>query len=663
MKSLASYLRLPRSLFSPLTLLLSLSLVGNLAIATDGWCDSPGDASAATQIVTDKKLWESPSWRTLLHCRASDNDWCDSASASGLITNVGEVDSAQVELTHTVKEIYSDYGKGVRGDDSFYCRFPARVAWLAGELSPHGITLPHFECASFASWYGVIAPHSLTVIFPTSFLNNPASAFGHTLLRFDRKGAASKERLASYTANFSADAVDQNSILYGLKGVFGGYFGFFSVAPYYDKVKLYSDLEDRDIWEYELSLTPNEVDRIVRHLWELRSVPFYYHYFDDNCSFQLLSILEVGRPTIRFTDKFPLWVTPVDTLREIAAEPGLVSATTFRPSLASALQHRTAQATSDEIAWASAVVKGESPEDNNPVGSLTNSDAHSFSARDKAARLELAYDMATYATIRGTIDETKRESLSWELLAARSKISGVTPFSPHPTPEFSPHQGHATLKMSAGFGANDEQTFGRFTLRPAFHDHNDNARGYLAGAQIKFLDSALRVQEDEGAIVERFDLLDVESLAPRRVFYAPISWGLRIGANHGYFNAVDAPFVYSLAGGPGVSYELPFNSLFYALVEGEIQGSKNLDVGWALGGGPKVGLQFTPTDPWRLSVESLAARYVAGDLGTVLGVRLVNDVALSKSISVRATVSHATTREVEESIIMGELVYYGSPTL
>ena len=171
------------------------------------------------------------------------------------------------------------------------------------------------------------------------------------------------------------------------------------------------------------------------------------------------------------------------------------------------------------------------------------------------------------------------------------------------------------------------------------------------------------MQENEGALLERFDLLDVESLAPRRVYYAPISWSLHIGANHGYFNSVNSPFVYSLAGGPGVSYELPWNSLFYLLVEGEVQGSKNLQDGWAFGGGPKVGVQIVPTDRWRLSVESLATRYVAGDLGTTLGARLVSDVSLTSRFSIRATMSHATTREVEETILLGELVYYGSPTL
>lgn len=615
--------------------------------------------TVALEKIAEKKLWEDDTWRALLHCTREDGIDCDSAAADGLITNPVASDSTDEELRFFITSLYADVKKGVVGDDSFQCRFPARFAWIRSELLAEGIELPSHPCPSLATWYSVISPHSLTVVFPTSFLNNPASAFGHTLLRFDRKSASTKERLASYTANFSANTSDDNAILYALKGVFGGYFGFFSVAPYYDKVKLYSDLEDRDIWEYELSLTPEEVERIVLHLWELRAVPFYYHYFDDNCSYQLLSILEVGRPSLRFTNRFPLWVTPVDTLRLIAAEPELVTTSTFRPSLAAALHYRTSLASSEEVSWARDVVRGETT-----VASVSNeAGGNLLTPRDQAARLELAYDMATYATTRGTIDETRRESLSWDLLAARSRIAGVTPFSPHPTPEYKPHDGHATVKMSAGFGSNDSDPFGRFTFRPAFHDHNDNSRGFLSGAQIKFLDSALRVQENEGALLERFDLLDVESLAPRRVYYAPISWSLHIGANHGYFNSVNSPFVYSLAGGPGVSYELPWNSLFYLLVEGEVQGSKNLQDGWAFGGGPKVGVQIVPTDRWRLSVESLATRYVAGDLGTTLGARLVSDVSLTSRFSIRATMSHATTREVEETILLGELVYYGSPTL
>jgi len=35
--------------------------------------------------------------------------------------------------------------------------------------------------------------------------------------------------------------------------------------PYYLKVREYNDMENRDVWEYELNLSPEEIDRLLMH--------------------------------------------------------------------------------------------------------------------------------------------------------------------------------------------------------------------------------------------------------------------------------------------------------------------------------------------------------------------------------------------------------------
>ena len=53
----------------------------------------------------------------------------------------------------------------------------------------------------------------------------------------------------------------------------------------------------RDAWQVE------ETARMVEHVWELRQVRFDYYFFDENCSFRLLELLEVARPSLRLTDQ------------------------------------------------------------------------------------------------------------------------------------------------------------------------------------------------------------------------------------------------------------------------------------------------------------------------------------------------------------------------
>ena len=61
-------------------------------------------------------------------------------------------------------------------------------------------------------------------------------------------------------------------------------------------------LENRDVWEYELNLEPHEIERLLAHTWELGFTRFDYYFFDENCSYHLLSLLDVARPGVELTD-------------------------------------------------------------------------------------------------------------------------------------------------------------------------------------------------------------------------------------------------------------------------------------------------------------------------------------------------------------------------
>ena len=74
--------------------------------------------------------------------------------------------------------------------------------------------------------------------------------YGHTLLRMDAADQDERTRLLAYTINFAAGTEETSGFMYVLKGLFGGYPGVFSMLPYYLKVREYSDLEHRDLWEY-----------------------------------------------------------------------------------------------------------------------------------------------------------------------------------------------------------------------------------------------------------------------------------------------------------------------------------------------------------------------------------------------------------------------------
>ena len=173
-------------------------------------------------------------------------------------------------------------------------------------------------------------PRSAVLIFPGSYLNSPASLFGHTLLGIE---GPYHSKLLAYAVNYSALTDESNGIAFALKGIFGLYPGYYSLLPYYEKTKEYGDLERRDIWEYALNLSPEETARMAPHIWELRGIYSDYYFFDENCSYNLLFLLEAARPSLRLAEQTRPWVIPVDTVR-LVQESGLVRKMHYRPSKA-----------------------------------------------------------------------------------------------------------------------------------------------------------------------------------------------------------------------------------------------------------------------------------------------------------------------------------------
>jgi hypothetical protein len=197
------------------------------------------------------------------------------------------------ELHATLQALYAP---ATTGDRHAQCVFPARTRWLREQL--HLTDLPKVDCAEFGKWFSDVAPHSAVLIFPAAYLNSPSSMFGHTLLRIDQADVQSNNTaLLSYAINFGAYVEgSDNSILYAWKGLAGGYPGLFALVPYQEKLSEYRSLENRDLWEYRLNLTPEETGRMVEHVWELKQVQFDYFFFDENCSYRLLELLQEARP-------------------------------------------------------------------------------------------------------------------------------------------------------------------------------------------------------------------------------------------------------------------------------------------------------------------------------------------------------------------------------
>jgi hypothetical protein len=91
-----------------------------------------------------------------------------------------------------------------QGDEHAQCRLIARYAWFKEVLDFDANRLTEQRCARSERWLSTLNPERVSLVFAAAYLNNPASMFGHTLLRVDAKGQKGGTRLLATAVNFVA---------------------------------------------------------------------------------------------------------------------------------------------------------------------------------------------------------------------------------------------------------------------------------------------------------------------------------------------------------------------------------------------------------------------------------------------------------------------------
>jgi len=241
----------------------------------------------------DNALWEKVEWLNLVHYQKEYGNYVSQVDDDRFFYASDGRKNPQAELIETIKHLFKTNDNP---NQQTQCRFVARSEWLSGQLNIDKSLLPDVHCDEYLEWRGLTHADSVTMIFPAYHLNSPSSMFGHTLLRLDNSQSSKSEWL-SFAVNFGADINnDDNSLIYAYRGLAGGYPGIFITEPYFKKIQEYNRIEHRDIWEYKLNLSPQETQIMIDHLWELKTINFDYYFFDENCSYRLLELLEVARP-------------------------------------------------------------------------------------------------------------------------------------------------------------------------------------------------------------------------------------------------------------------------------------------------------------------------------------------------------------------------------
>ncbi len=496
--------------------------------------------------------------------------------------------NAKAELNATLDAFLNET---TLDDNSSLCRFPARATWLKEKLNID--SYPEVVCKDYEDTLKRLSPTSATLVFPSAHINSPASMFGHTFLRINSKY---NSKLLAYAINYAADADPDktNGVVFAIKGLFGGYFGSYSLLPYYEKLKEYRDTESRDVWEYDLNFTQDEVLRMVEHIWELNGTQSYYYFFTENCSYNMLWLMEIARPSVHLKEYFSYQVIPLETVHATKAE-GLISEIHYRPSKRTKLLKYEKLLDAQNLATPKKLVNSE-------MKIHTIMSDTTISKEQKQYILEASTEYLEYSFSKNSMNKSEYLKLFHQLSRARASLgSGKKLEIQRPQ---DPIESHRAVRINVGVGSREGEAIGFLGIRPAYHDIEDSNYGFLRGTQIEFMNLELSYSKDKLEL-ENATILSIVSLAQRSQFFDSLSWRTKFGFDRDY---LDEKANFSGTVGAGYSWGNEY-AYTYVMVDPLFYVRDSFSA--AIGG--SLGLVFDGVESMSTNLEITRRYYDSGD--------------------------------------------------
>lgn len=544
--------------------------------------------------IADTTLHENPKWLRLLHYKKNLlGHFVSEADSKAFFLHPNGKYDPKAELEKS-KEVFAS--TSTPDNNHPICKFPLRFKWLNRELGMPW-KADFSGCKNYVEFFSKLAARRASLVFSSYYLTNPNSAFGHTLLRLSRYDDRNETEMLDYGINYSAQAKETNPFLYAIKGLFGGFKGEFAAIPYYYKIREYSDFEFRDLWSYDLKVSMPEVLEMVDHIWELGSTHFDYFYFHENCSYHLLSILEVARPSLRLTERYSVYTIPADTVRLLEAE-GLIEKGKRRESTYSRLVRFSEDLNSTELNKAKLIAMTPSETEGYVTGL-----SHDRSAKVLDVSME-AFDYYNFEKILKDDPKTKEQKAF--ILSARAKNPVITTneLSQEKSAADSPAFSHSPTRWTLAenyFDKSGKAT--RLEYRAALHDLLDPPQGSLKESQLEIGKVSLELQErryrDPKLILDYFSLFNIKNYQQQNYWTSPLSWEVDVGARqlrrNECFNC-PAGFV---SGSVGNALDLGQGRFLLAfLLNGEVNAQSQFANNYRVGLGPKFVGRFRATEKW-----------------------------------------------------------------
>ena len=497
-----------------------------------------------------------------------------------------------VELEATLRAFYTpitdDPNKHPR------CIFPARYTWLKQKLNWPNVDLPIESCSRYWKWANQGKTQSISLFFANGYMENPASFFGHALIRFN---TSQKERSELFDTSIDYGAVipeNENALIYISKGLFGGYSAGYSDQKFYHKNHNYGESQLRDLWEYELNLNPEQIQMLTEQLWELMPNKFTYYFTIKNCGSAIASLLESLTHEEKLYSRGRPWVLPSEMfhkLHQLDEKNGLIKRISYHPSRYTRFTSRfNSLSKGNKLALKSYVT--EEPE--------------RFYELEETAKKEVLLVLLDYSNLLKATPNHERNAIELRnrILKDRLQLSVGNP-SENTTVLYTeknpPHKDPLSSMLRTTIGTLNGNSYGTLQYRPLQYDALSFGSNQAKYSALSFIDSTWYVNEKGTVSLDSLDVLSIRAINPRTTGLpgdSPYSWALTLNYSDKAIACQHCKTL-NIGAGYGSAWELNSSVVFYAMLNAYI--NRNFATNAELSLAPQIGIfgQMNARIKWR----------------------------------------------------------------
>jgi uncharacterized protein DUF4105 len=620
--------------------LIACPAISHAQVAPD---DAPNaQVAALIRQAETRQLAADPHWHALLHYRAQP---FGRGLKSGImspeffLSKQGASDPA-AELAATLTALFQTPGDDA--NEHAQCRFIARYQWLRKSLDWSAAIPPTTSCDRFRDWSANGHVTSISLIFATGYLSNPASLYGHLLLKFNTSSNAAGELLDPSMSYGALVPPHESGVVYLYKGLFGGYDAGFSHDKFFRHNHNYAENDLRDMWEYQLALNKAETDEIVAHSWELLRVKFNYYFFSENCASAVAELLSVvvDEPLLPDTP----WSIPSTVFNKLTTikhhDVALVAKVQRIPSRQGRFYEKYFALSATEQQTARLLIDSQLQ--------FEQAQYRRLSPAEKVRTIETLLD---YYQFRSADERqlNKYRSARQALLGERLRLPAGESLWPT-TQSAPPHAGQPPLLLQSSLVENSTAGTGlELRIRPAYYDFLALDAGRLPNSSLTMFDLRL-LYDDQRVRFRSLELLDIETLNLSRTQLpgdGGNAWKIRFGFEQQDLRCEQCT-VFSIEGGAGRALQLGDSVVAYGMLEGRAQTTSE-DAG-SLAASAKLGVALHLAKEWRARFSIGQRAYVNGSRSVDPIIRWENRFGSSRDWDIRLSYEKHKAQEIKASL-------------